>query len=129
MSFRVTATEVKEIIETTLTDAGVEAYISAANVTITAWLGGNANLTSDQLMEIERWLSAHLIACSERQLRAETAGQAKDEYAGSFGMGLDFTSYGQQVKMLDTTGILAAKVGRRAASLYAIPSFPDSDTE
>jgi hypothetical protein len=64
----------------------------------------------------------------ERQLKSETAGQGKDEYGGTYGMGLDFTSYGQQVKVLDVSGILAQRIGKQAASIYAIP-VEDSDEE
>src|SRR3990167_11412597 len=55
---RVTSIEVKEIISTDIAD--LTAYITAANLLVTEVLGG---LLSDALLkEIERWLSAHLIA-------------------------------------------------------------------
>lgn len=120
MAVRVTATEVKEIIETDLTDAIVGAYITSANVFVNTVLGTG---TTDILKEIERWLAAHMIASSkERQAIKEEAGTAKVQYSGKYEMNLSSTSYGQMVMSLDTTGAMA-KVGLKAAYIYAIPNF------
>jgi hypothetical protein len=79
--------------------------------------------TSDNLKEIERWLTAHMISISrERQTLKEEAGTVSVTYAGSFGEGLKATSYGQTVLALDTTGKMASLSGK-AVSIYAIPSF------
>lgn len=133
MSIRVTAEDVKQIIVTDKEDAVIEAFISAASLTVDAILA-DQDLTDDQLQEIERWLSAHLMACAvEPQIVKEQVGNASATYAGITKMGLNATLYGQQVKILDTTGLLAAQeeqLGRREASIYAIPG-PDRtyDTE
>lgn len=123
---RVTVDEVKLIITTTLSNTAIESFINAASGLVTSLLGSSTVLTADQLSSIELFLSAHFIACGpERQLKTEEAGQAKDSYGGNFGMGLDFTSYGQQVKVLDVTGVLAQKISKQAMSLYAVPAFED----
>jgi hypothetical protein len=129
MSTRVDAEEIKEIIETSLSDPTIEAFIGAANIIITNSLG-SSTLTAAHLKEIERWLTAHFIASSrERQTTSESVGQAKVEYNSKVGLGLDGTTYGQQVKMLDTTGILAnLGAGKREASIFAVTSFTDEDT-
>jgi len=54
----------------------------------------------------------------------EQVGDAKVEYIGKFGMGLDSTPYGQTLKMLDTSGELAA-ADKKKASIYAIPQFDE----
>ena len=130
MATRVSADEVKEILDTTLTDSAIEAFIGAANLTVTKILG-DEDLTDDELKEIERWLTAHLIACTrERQIMKEAVGQASVTYAGVTKTGLDATLYGQQVKLLDTTGLLAQQesdLGKRQASIYAVTSFDDTD--
>lgn len=124
MANRITTDELKEIISTDLGDSVLEAFILAANLTVTEWLGSSTVLSSDQLKEIERWLSAHLLACTrEQQAQSEDAGQASITYQGKTGMGLDATFYGQQVKLLDSTGILAQSVGKKLASVYAVTSF------
>ena len=135
MANRVDPNEVKDIIDTSISEASIEAYITAANLTVTAFLGDSV-LTAPQLKEIERWLTAHLIACSrQREISDEAAGEAKVSYVteySMFGKGLDATLYGQQVKMLDTTGTLAADLGAAAlksASIYAVTSFDDDEYE
>jgi len=129
MANRVIPAEVKEILSTDLTDPTITAYINAANATVTSLVGSNADLTTAQLKEIERWLAAHLIACTrERQIAKENAGQAGATYDGKSDMGLDATLYGQQVKLLDTTGTFAtleSTVGLKSASIYAVTSFDD----
>jgi hypothetical protein len=117
---RVTATEVKGIIDTDLTDDAVNIYITSANVMV-----DNVLSTSDTpiLKEIERWLTAHMIASTkERQAKSEEAGGAKINYAGYYGDMLSSTSYGQQVMMLDVSGKFA-NLGKKAAMIFAIKSF------
>jgi hypothetical protein len=126
MSTRVESDAVKEIIETSLTDPEIDAFITAANLTVTKLLA-DEDLSDDQLREIERWLAAHFIASTrERQVAQETAGQADTTYVGKSGMGLDATFYGQQAKILDTSGTLASlsdKIGLKDATMYAVTSF------
>lgn len=123
---RVDATEVKEIIETALSDATIEAFITAANLTVTNMLT-DSGLDDDTLHEIERWLTAHLMACTrERQIHSEGAGEATVTYVGRTAMGLDATYYGQQVKVLDTTGILSSQLGKRNVTVFAVPQFEET---
>src|SRR6056297_1474387 len=103
MSNRVTSGDVKEIIET---DINVAPFITAANIIVDEKLG-NSNLSSGHLAEIERWLSAHLVAVSDKRAMSETMGDASIKFdISKKGLGLDSTEYGQQVKLLDTTGTL-----------------------
>ena len=124
MTVRVTATEVKQILDTDLTDPVIEVFINAANLTVTDALGSSTVLSSDQLKEIERWLTAHLIASTrDPQAESEKTGAASIKYQGRTAMGLDATFYGQQVKILDTSGVLVGSVGKRKATVYAATSF------
>lgn len=125
MAVRTTATKVKQIIDTDLIDTIVDAYILAANYTITEVLGSDTELSSDHKAELERWLTAHLIAATrERQASKEGAGGASITYEGMTGKGLEATMYGQQVLAMDATGKLAVYSGaKRQASIYAITSF------
>lgn len=114
MTVRVSATDVKAIIETELVDNIIDVYILSANTLVNTALGSG---TSDILKEIERWLTSHLIAISkERQASKEGAGGANIEYAGSYGEGLKSTSFGQMVLTLDTTGKMASLNGMAARS-------------
>lgn len=120
---RVTPDELKEIISTSLGDGVLSAFITAANLVVTKHLGGITYVSDGQRKEIERWLAAHLLTAREQQVASEGADKASVTYQGSYGMGLDATFYGQQVKLLDTSGILGSVVGKRKADLYAVTSF------
>jgi len=122
MSVRVTATEVKAILEdTALTDLAVDAYIVSANAMVNEIMATTD--TSDLLKELERWLTAHMIAISkERQTIKEEAGTAKATYANIYGQGLKATSYGQMVLSLDTSGAFARTL-LKPISMTAISQF------
>lgn len=122
---RVTPDELKEIIDTSLGDTVLYAFINAANLMVTRHLGSSAYVSDDERKEIERWLAAHLLAAREKQAQREEVDRAAITYQGDFGMGLDSTSYGQAVMSMDPTGTLAAAVGKRKASVYAVTSFSD----
>ena len=124
MSTRVTAYEVKQIIDTDLADSVVEAFILGANYTVTEVLGDDTDLADGHKKEIERWLSAHLLASTrEQQIQKAGAGGASVTYQGQTGNGLGATLYGQQVLALDTTGKMAATLSKRRISLAAVTSF------
>ena len=120
---RTTAVEVLAIMdEVTLDSAIVDKYISGANIWVTQVLGSES-LSTDLLTEIEKWLTAHMIASTrERAAKKEGAGGAYIEYAGSYGEGLKSTAYGQMVLALDTSGGFASLSGK-AAKIRAVKSF------
>ena len=104
---RVTATEVKEIISTNVSDSDVGACIAAATLIIDNNLA-NQDMGASLLKEIERWLAAHLLAMSrdprERNIRV---GEAEVRFqSDDFGKGLEATTYGQVVLSMDTSGKL-----------------------
>jgi len=108
---RTTDSEVKQIISlNVLTDT--TPFITTANLLVTQHLG-TSGISSDLLAQIEKYLAAHLVALhpDERQLKNQKLGDATDTYGGDFGKMLDFTQYGQMVKMLDYTGTLAGVGG------------------
>lgn len=108
---RVTDCEVKAIINTDIEK--IRPYIIPADLMVTQYLGSKG-LDDELLKEITRWLAAHLVAVNDQRLKSEKIGDATDQYHGETGMGLDFTAYGQQVKVLDPTGTFAA-IGKRTA--------------
>ena len=125
MAVRVTATEVKQIMDDIdLSTTIIDVYIKSANTFVNTVLGDG---TTDILKEIERWLTAHMIASTrERMALKETAGTASVTYTGVYGEALKSTSYGQMVLTLDTTGSFAAlSAGSKFASIYAIKSFDE----
>ena len=104
MAVRVTAEDVRNIMPTTtLEDDVIDVYIISANVWVNSLLLDKYDETV--LKEIERWMSAHMIAMTqERVAKEEGAGGAYIKYAGDWGEGLLSTSYGQMVYNLDPDG-------------------------
>ena len=116
-----TPTEVKEIYPTDMTETQIQAYINVAEVIVAANV--TCGLSTTVLEEIERWLTAHLIASTqERQTKSERLGEAEVVYTGEYGPGLESTTYGQTAMMLDSCGGLAA-MGKKAIKMTSITSF------
>lgn len=107
MAERVAEIEVKEIIDTTLTDEDISPFISAANALVNATLLGES-YSGALLKVIELWLSAHFVAIRDPQIAKEKLGEAEATYEGKTGTGLMHTRYGQQAILLDVNGVLAA---------------------
>lgn len=123
MAVLVTAAEVKQIIPTTILDAVVDAYILAADELLNNVLSGNTTLSAALKKEIERWLTAHMIAVTQKRMAAKAgAGGAYIEYTGTYGEALHSSSYGQMVLTLDTTNKFASLAGK-SAKITAIQSF------
>jgi len=127
MAIRVTEQEVLDIMDSgvDLSSTQITAMITAASSVIDTIFADDAVVDDALLKELERWLSAHYIASTLVRMAAkEKVGQAEVTYIGKWGEMLKSTPYGQVLLTLDTTGKLA-KVGKRAVSIYAIPSFED----
>ena len=106
---RVTVDEVKEIVQTNLGNTSVQAFIKAGDLLVTNTLAGEG-LSTTTLKEITRWLSAHFISIRDQHPETIKIGEAEMRYRGKVELGLDATMFGQQAKVLDTSGKLA-KVG------------------
>jgi hypothetical protein len=105
MANRVLPEDVRAIIVTDLDDAALDVFIGTANTLINSTIL-DKGLPANLLIEIERYLAAHFVAMRERQESEIDVGDGSAKYGGKFGYGLDFTQYGQQVKLLDFTGTL-----------------------
>ena len=99
---RVSGSEVQDIIDTDLET--LTPFIDAASQLV----DGISGLGAATLKEIERWLAAHFIAIRDQRTVKDAVGDSSHTYGGKTGMGLDATLYGQQVKLLDTTGYLVS---------------------
>ena len=104
MATRVSAAEVREIIEIDAT-LDIDSFILAANTMVTI-ICTDASLTVAQLKEIERWLSAHLVAIREPRAQSRKAGPFSEAYMFKVALGLKVTRYGQQAIWMDTSGAL-----------------------
>jgi len=118
--------EVKKIISTSASNDTIEEMIRTANLMVTTNLTGEG-LSVDTLMQIEKWLAAHLLSITyDRQpIRSEIGGDTSEQYP-KLGEGLKMTTYGQMALALDTTGNLAtAGTGMKKIKIEAVTSFDE----
>lgn len=125
MANRCTGIEVLEILDTALTENEIAPFITASNLVVTDMLG-SSSLSTAMLKEIERWLAAHFAAIRDPRISKENTEEAGATYHGKSDMGLDHTPYGQQVRLLDTTGTMT-NLGKRKASVEVL-NFLDGGT-
>lgn len=115
--YRVKQSEVKAIIDTDVDD--ILPFIAIADALVTEKLTGQG-LSDELLKEITRWLSAHYVAIRDPRTKRDKTGEAEVEYHMSkVGAGLDATPYGQQVKTIDPSGVLA-NLGKTQAAVQVI---------
>lgn len=103
---RVQSTDLADIMDHDMTTGQVNRFINAASRLVDGNLA-DSGLSSGILTDIELWLTAHLATVLTPQTKSENiAGEWSFTVQGQTGLGLDATYYGQQVKLLDTTGTL-----------------------
>lgn len=129
---RPTVDDVREIIDTELTDIQIEAAISTA-VILTETRLTYANLSDELMGEIQKWAAAHFCACADSsstvssKTTTEKIGEASitNSYTDSStsfkssGVGLLLTKWGNTAAMLDPTGTLSKLYGH-TPRLYAL---------
>jgi hypothetical protein len=121
MAARVTVSEVREIIDTALGDAGVAACISAANALIDSKTEMVSLLLEDTLTQIELWVAAHNVSVADPRVTEERTRETSVKYAQpKVGTGLTGSPYGQVAISLDTTLTLADAPATRRASFRVL---------
>ena len=100
---RVTNSDVLGIFAT---DIATTPFIVTANLIVNEELVPLALYSEARLFQLELWLSAHFACMLDPRETSVQAG-ATASFEGKTAMGLDFTRYGQQVKILDKSGTLA----------------------
>jgi len=111
---RTTVLEVKDIIDTNLSSSIVQAFIDDASNLLDELFEDETGISDELLASIEKWLAAHFVAIRDQKPKSEKIGDASITYHGTSGKGLEFTPYGQQALLLDTTGRLKSIGGKRA---------------
>lgn len=116
MANRVTAADVREIIDTSLGDGGLTACITAANLLISTKSEMLSSLTEEVLTQIELWLSAHYVSVADPRVVEERTRETSLKYAQpAAGKGLAGSPYGQTAIALDPTLTLADPANIRRA--------------
>jgi len=88
-------------------------FIEVANSLVTdVCTNYDTPYTDAKLELIERWLSAHFYAVRESRASEQRAVSVSRILQSKVDLGLDVTHYGQQAKLIDTEGGLAALDGR-----------------
>jgi hypothetical protein len=124
MANRTNPSDVKAIINTSLTESQVTPYISDANAMVNSVLA-DEGLSDSLLTTIEKWLAAHFIAITKsRQPQYKKIGDGAESYP-KLGMNMQTTTYGQTAIAFDTSGKLA-NIGKKRIKIEAVPSFDDS---
>ena len=104
MAARVTDTEVKAVFDTSM---DTTPFITTANLVVNEELS-NSGYSEDRLKQIELYLSAHFACLKDPRLSKQKIGDGEDTYqSAKLGMGLEGTTYGQQVMILDSKSTLA----------------------
>lgn len=115
MANRVTAAEVKVLVETGKSDADVGIFIDAANLIVNEEVVPKASMSEARLKLIELYLAAHFLTVTEERggLLSSETGQSAESYVGAFtsGVGLALSRYGQQAIDLDKSGVLSGMSG------------------
>lgn len=114
---RVSDSEVKSILDTTI---DTTPFITTASLVVDEELD-SSGLSEARLTQIELYLAAHFACLMDPRVASESVDGASNTYEGKTGMGLDRTSYGQQVKLLDTSGALVS-MDQKKASITTIRS-------
>lgn len=110
MANRVTPEDVKDIADFgEVTDDQLEGFIGDANDIVTHRVKGHVE--KDILPKVEKWLAAHLALMPERTTEEEGVGQSDVIYAGSHGLGLQHTRYGQQLLLFVPERLITAAPG------------------
>jgi hypothetical protein len=107
MTARTTATLIQEIAEWDSTSTpSLTPFINAAHSLVESLCVANG-LDEDQATIVETWLAAHFYTIKDMRAASESAGPVSQSFQHKVDLGLDATMYGQQAKMLDTSGQLA----------------------
>lgn len=97
MANLVEGTDVREILETDLTD--LTPFIDTAHLEVK-----DLDLDDERKAQVEKWLAAHFAAIRDKRVESKSIEGNKEKYAGKTDMGYKSTQYGQQALLLDTSG-------------------------
>jgi hypothetical protein len=98
--------DIRLLKDTALKDAELSQFATQSHVLVSETIPSGA-LSEARLTIIEQYLAAHLVTLRDRELSSEHVGSATTSFGGQTGMHLDFTSYGEQVMWLDSSGSFA----------------------
>jgi len=109
MAWRVTETEVRELIDSDL-EISVAPFIGTANALTNYVVSQDANgvLNTELKKEIEKYLAAHFYEHRDQAFAAKKTGDSSATFQGVWGKGFESSKWGQTAITLDVTGVLRA---------------------
>jgi hypothetical protein len=112
---RVNVNDVKDVIQTELTDGQLWAFITTAHQLVVDRVQGKG-LSEATMTQIEQYLAAHFVSLRDPRVKMEKiGGEYQASYQiGDLGEGLASTVYGQTALALDSTGTLTQASNRQA---------------
>ena len=114
MAARVTATDVKTLIDTDLEDAAIANQIAMATELVDAIASKDATITATRLKLIEMNLAAHFVAATvDPRTKSESASSVSQTFEGAFSE----SRYWANARKLDPTGTLIAMEKGHTGSL------------
>lgn len=121
---RVNETEVKLVIDTSLTTPQIEALIGDANLWVNEHLGGYTSLSADLLKAIEKYLAAHLVTLRDPRL---TRAQLND-VAETYQRDKTVSEYLKTAASLDPTGTVKDELlgGGKKATFRVSEGYDDT---
>jgi hypothetical protein len=112
MAYRVTGHQIKDIINTSLTEAVVsQRMVHVASTIVDENLVGlTPALSALTRSNIEMYLAAHFVALTEERggLIMSNFGDSKESLANIYSEGFGTTRYGQAAMTIDTSGVLTS---------------------
>lgn len=121
MAQRVQVNDVKDILDTGLSDTKIQNWIDIATLLIDQYASTCTTISAAILEKMEALLTAHLIASTAERDRHSVTSRRFGNSAATYGSamtseGLNGSPYGQQLKMLDSCGGLISLGKNRARS-------------
>lgn len=120
------ADDVLAIMHGNLTESEISPFLTTAKLLVSNYLS-SASLSTTTTEEIEKYLAAHLASVKKPYAIRSKLDISEDTYGYQGGKGLNATPYGEIVLMLDTSGILASKMGAATIEIEVVDIALDDD--
>lgn len=120
---RTNAADVKNAIDTSLTDAQVSAFIDDASVVVDDIASADATITSAKLTLIEKYLAAHFVTLRDPRLTKAALADVQESYQRD----AEMTEYLKAAIALDPTGIIEDAFTDRPVFGFRVSAGYDDD--
>lgn len=117
---RVTASEVQEILDTSLDTTSLDAHIEAASLEVDDIEDTDPSLASDRLAAIEKYLAAHIATAQDQRASSQSGESRSVSYSEEMS-----SSFLETATRLDPTGTVGS--GGKPAASFDVPDVKKPD--